>query len=43
VGHLKGVPIGQAMAIFAGSAYIIMILGTSLLPETRGKELHVYE
>ncbi len=43
VGHLKGVPIGQAMAIFAGSAYLIMILGTSLLPETRGKELHVYE
>jgi len=43
VGHLKGVPIGQAMAIFAGSAYVIMVLGTALLPETRGKELHVYE
>ena len=43
VGHLKGVPLGQAIAIFAAGAYLVMILGTALLPETRGKELHVYE
>jgi len=43
VGHLKGVPLGQAIAIFAAGAYVVMILGTALLPETRGKELHVYE
>jgi len=43
VGHLKGVSLGQAIAIFAAGAYLVMILGTSLLPETRGKELHVYE
>jgi len=43
VGHLKGVSLGQAIAIFAAGAYLVMILGTALLPETRGKELHVYE
>jgi MFS family permease len=43
VGYLKRVPIGEAIAIFAGGAYILMIIGTALLPETRGKELRVYE
>jgi MFS family permease len=43
VGHLKGVPLGQAIAFFAAGAYLVMIIGTVLLPETRGKELHVYE
>ena len=43
VGHLKGVSLGQAIAIFAAGAYLVMILGTAALPETRGKELHVYE
>lgn len=43
VGHLKGVPLGQAIAFFAAGAYLVMIIGTSFLPETRGKELHVYE
>jgi len=43
VGHLKGVPLGQAIAVFAAGAYLVMILGTVALPETRGKELHVYE
>jgi MFS family permease len=43
VGHLKGVPLGHAIAFFAAGAYLVMILGTALLPETRGKELHVYE
>ncbi len=37
------VSLGQAIAIFAASAYLIMILGTALLPETRGKELRAYE
>jgi MFS family permease len=37
------VSLGQAIAIFAASAYLIMILGTLLLPETRGKELRAYE
>ncbi len=35
--------LGQAIAIFAAGAYLIMILGTILLPETRGKELRVFE
>jgi MFS family permease len=44
VGYLSAsVTLGQAIAIFAASAYVIMIVGTALLPETRGKELRVYE
>ncbi len=44
VGYLStSVTLGQAIAIFAASAYVVMIVGTSLLPETRGKELRVYE
>jgi MFS family permease len=44
VGYLStSVTLGQAIAIFAASAYVVMILGTSLLPETRGKELRAYE
>ena len=44
VGFLSAsVSLGKAIAIFAASAYLIMIIGTVLLPETRGKELHVYE
>ncbi len=40
VGYLSaGVALGQAIAIFAAGAYLIMIFGTALLPETRGKEL----
>jgi len=35
--------LGQAIAIFAAAAYLVMILGTALLPETRGKELRAYE
>ncbi len=35
--------LGEAIAIFAASAYMVMILGTALLPETRGKELRAYE
>ena len=44
VGFLSAsVTLGQAIAIFAAGAYVVMIIGTSLLPETRGKELRVYE
>jgi len=44
VGFLSAsVSLGKAIAIFAAGAYLVMILGTVLLPETRGKELHVYE
>ena len=44
VGFLSvSVTLGHAIAIFAAGAYLVMILGTALLPETRGKELHVYE
>ena len=35
--------LGVAIAVFAASAYLIMILGVVLLPETRGKELRIYE
>jgi len=44
VGFLSAtVTLGHAIAIFAAGAYLVMILGTATLPETRGKELHVYE
>jgi sugar phosphate permease len=34
--------LGKAIAIFAVTAYIIMILAVLMLPETKGKELQVY-
>ena len=44
VGFLSAsVSLGHAIATFAASAYLVLILGTALLPETRGKELRVYE
>jgi MFS family permease len=40
VGILRGhVSLGFAIAIFAASAYSLMILGVGLLPETRGRDL----
>jgi MFS family permease len=35
--------LGKAIAIFATTAYVIMILAVLMLPETRGKELRAYE
>src|SRR5450755_241482 len=35
--------LGKAIAIFAVSAYVVMILAVLMLPETKGKELRVYE
>lgn len=44
VGYLGArIPLGRAIALFAVSAYLVMILAVVLLPETRGKELQVYE
>jgi fucose permease len=44
VGYLsRTTSLGHAIAIFGVSAYLVMILAVALLPETRGKELLVYE
>lgn len=44
VGFLSAtVDLGIAIAVFAAIAYLIMILGVLLLPETRGRDLRVYE
>ena len=40
VGYLSArIALGRAIALFALSAYLVMIIAVSLLPETRGKEL----
>jgi sugar phosphate permease len=33
------IPLGQAIAVFAVAAYLLMIFAVMLLPETRGREL----
>lgn len=44
VGFLSArLSLGKAIAIFAVSAYVVMILAVLLLPETKGKELRVIE
>ena len=44
VGYLSAtMPLGQAIGMFAGSAYVVVIIAVSLLPETRGKALQVYD
>jgi MFS family permease len=44
VGYLsKTMSLGHAIAIFAVTAYLLMIIAVTALPETRGKELQVYE
>ena len=44
VGYLSArISLGHAISAFAVTAYLIMILAVLLLPETRGKELQVYE
>jgi MFS family permease len=41
VGYLGAtMSLGQAIAVFAVSAYALMILAVVLLPETRGRDLH---
>jgi MFS family permease len=40
VGRLsEEIPLGQAIGIFAGAAYALVILAALMLPETRGREL----
>ncbi len=42
VGYLgTALPLGQAIGIFAASAYALMFLAAVLLPETRGRELTI--
>jgi MFS family permease len=44
VGYLSTlIGLGHAISAFAVAAYLIMIFAVLLLPETRGKELQVYE
>ncbi len=44
VGYLSArITLGHAISAFAVAAYLVMILAVLLLPETRGKELKVYE
>lgn len=44
VGYLsKTMTLGRAIATFAVIAYLIMIVAAAVLPETRGKELKVYD
>jgi MFS family permease len=44
VGYLSArISLGGAIAIFSLSAYLLMIVAVALLPETRGKELHVVD
>ncbi len=44
VGYLSAsMSLGHAIAAFAVAAYLIMIIAVAALPETRGKELRVYE
>ena len=40
VGYLSArIPLGRAIALFALSAYLLMIVAVALLPETKGREL----
>jgi hypothetical protein len=44
VGYLSvRITLVYAISAFAVAAYLVMILAVLLLPETRGKELQVYE
>jgi sugar phosphate permease len=44
VGYMSArINLGHAIAAFAVAAYLVMILAVLLLPETKGKELRVYE
>jgi hypothetical protein len=35
--------LGAAIGLFAGIAYVVVIIAVLLLPETRGKQLAVYD
>jgi MFS family permease len=41
VGYFSArIPLGWAIAVFAGAAYLVMVLSVLVLPETRGRDLH---
>ena len=39
----KTMPLGEAIGIFAGGAYMIVVVAALMLPETRGKTLVAFE
>ena len=39
----SSVPLGTAIGIFAAVSYSLVLIGTAMLPETRGRELLTYE
>src|SRR6201987_597115 len=44
VGYLSAtMSLGHAIAVFAASAYALMLLAIVLLPETRGRDLHAFD
>lgn len=44
VGHFsKTMPLGEAIGILAGGAYMIVVVAALILPETRGKTLVAFE
>src|SRR5205807_3847638 len=44
VGYLSGtMSLGAAIGVFAASAYMLVIIATLLLPETKGRLLRVYD
>ncbi|MEO8164749.1 MAG: MFS transporter, partial [Betaproteobacteria bacterium] len=44
VGYMSAsMSLGSAIGIFAGGAYVLVIIAVALLPETRGKQLAVYD
>jgi hypothetical protein len=36
-------PLDAAIGLFAGIAYVVVIIAVALLPETRGNQLAVYD
>ena len=44
VGYLSGtMSLGASIGVFAASAYMLVIIATLLLPETKGRLLQVYD
>jgi MFS family permease len=42
VGYAAGfMPLGESVGLFAGGAYALVVVAALLLPETRGRDLHV--
>ncbi len=44
VGYLSAsMPLGRAIGMFAGAAYVLVIVAVACLPETRGRELTAHD